>query len=230
MNLEHNKLLYLPIMEVIRRKTARILWEGDHSIVLQDMLSGVYMGASDDLSEADQVLAAIPVDAKEVQLFHKTMFEAKFKHHILSDLTSYNSVYLKDEDCVVKLPKGYSIQPLHDCHIPFVMKHYSVDELCYEEHMKERIDAGMLGVFYQSEVVGFIGTHSEGAIGMLEILPEHRHRGLGMALQKAMTNELRQKGCYVYGQVMQNNTASFALQKKSGFIVCDEPTYWYFHD
>ena len=65
---------------------------------------------------------------------------------------------------------------------------------------------------------------------MLEVLPQYQRKGLALALQNAMSNELKKQGAYVYGQIIQNNVASFALQKKSGFTVCDEPTYWYFKD
>lgn len=230
MRLDTNILLYTPIMEIMRHNNYQILWESESSLVLHDRYSGIYIGACERDEEADQVVQLIPEAAEEVFLFQKRLFETKLKAHILPDMLSYNSVNLNTEPLPVHLPKNFTLEWLEEEHIPFVIDHYSVKELCTIEHMQDRIQAGILGVFHHNQPVGFIGTHREGSIGMLEVLPEYRRHGLALALQNAMSNELKKQGAYVYGQIIQNNTASFALQKKSGFTVCDEPTYWYFKD
>lgn len=230
MQINTNILLYTPILEIMRHKDYQILWESDSSLVLHDHYSGIYIGACECDEEAKHVVACIPESAEEVFLFQKRLFVEKLKAHILPDMLSYNSVNLKEEPLPVKLPKDFKLKWMQEEHIPFVIKHYSVKELCTFEHMQDRMKAGILGVFHYEQPVGFIGTHREGSIGMLEVLPQYQRKGLALALQNAMSNELKKQGAYVYGQIIQNNVASFALQKKSGFTVCDEPTYWYFND
>ena len=228
MQINKNILLYTPILEIMRHNDYQVLWESEASLVLYDRCSGIYIGACEKDEEADHVVQVIPNTAEEVFLFQKRLFEVKLKSHILPDMLSYNSVNLKAEPLPVKLPKDFKLKWMKEEHIPFVVEHYSVKELCTFEHMQDRMNAGILGVFYCDEPVGFIGTHREGAMGMLEVLPQYQRKGLALALQNAMSNELKKQGAYVYGQIIQNNTASFALQKKSGFTICNEPTYWYF--
>ena len=39
----------------------------------------------------------------------------------------------------------------------------------------------MHGAFQKGELLGFIGMHSEGSVGMLEVLPQHRRKGAATA-------------------------------------------------
>ena len=38
------------------------------------------------------------------------------------------------------------------------------------------------GAFVDGQLAGFVGEHSEGSMGMLEIFPAYRRRGLGYSL------------------------------------------------
>lgn len=223
-----NLLLYTPLLELLRHQNYEIIFETKDSLLIHDSFSNIYAGTCENDQEAHMLIQSIPKAAEEILLFQTCLFEEKLKQGILYDMISFNSVYLSKELRPVKLPISFTIAPLKADHVSFVMKHYSVKELCTEGHICERVAAGMLGIFHKDNLVGFIGTHLEGAMGMLEILPNYRHMGLGMALQNAMANTLLRQGAYVYGQVMQNNHASFALQKKCNFTVGNNPTYWYF--
>lgn len=46
------------------------------------------------------------------------------------------------------------------------------------------MEAGQLwGLFEDGQLAAFIGVHHEGSMGILEVLPEYRRRGLAMALE-----------------------------------------------
>ena len=50
------------------------------------------------------------------------------------------------------------------------------------EYVRRRIDAGVMhGAFREGELLGFIGMHDEGSVGMLEVLPPHRRQGAAAA-------------------------------------------------
>ena len=72
-------------------------------------------------------------------------------------------------------------------------------------YMEDAIDRGMLGAFVDGQPAGFIATHIEGSMGMLEVLPEYRRRGIGEALLLAMTAFCLERGIYPYGQVWADN-------------------------
>lgn len=48
---------------------------------------------------------------------------------------------------------------------------------------------------------------------MLEVFPEYMGKGIGSTLQIAATNDALVKKRYPYGQVIETNLASIALQK-----------------
>ena len=85
----------------------------------------------------------------------------------------------------------------------------------------------MFGAFINNDdLCGFIGTHTEGSMGMLEVLPKYRGKGIGAALQIAATNNALANKRYPYGQVVEDNIASAALQKRLGFELSKNKVYW----
>lgn len=96
------------------------------------------------------------------------------------------------------------------------------------EYVRGRIAAGaVIGAFFLNGVLaGFIGTHHEGSMGMLEIFPEYRRLGLGYALESALIRRLMEQGAVPYCQVYEGNEASLRLQRKLGLTFSDEFIYW----
>lgn len=82
------------------------------------------------------------------------------------------------------------------------------------KYIENRLKANvMLGAFLNNNLCGFIGNHEEGSIWMLEVFPEYMGKGIGSTLQIAATNDALVKKRYPYGQVIETNLASIALQK-----------------
>ena len=90
------------------------------------------------------------------------------------------------------------------------------------------MDRGMLGAFVDGKPAGFAGFHIEGAIGMLEVLPPYRRRGIGEALLRGVVSLALSRGQYAYGQVFTDNAPSLALQRKAGMAVSQEILFWLF--
>ena len=86
----------------------------------------------------------------------------------------------------------------------------------------------MTGAFLDGVLAGFIGIHEEGSIGMLEVLPAYRRRGLGYALEAGAIRRALKEGTIPYCQVIEGNTASMELQKKLGLEFSDGFVYWLF--
>jgi tRNA (guanine37-N1)-methyltransferase len=85
----------------------------------------------------------------------------------------------------------------------------------------------MIGIEAEGQLAGYIGTHDEGAMGLLQILPPYRRRHYAEALETAMIRFLMADGRAVWGQVEESNTASRRLQEKLGFAWGDL-YYWLF--
>jgi tRNA (guanine37-N1)-methyltransferase len=78
----------------------------------------------------------------------------------------------------------------------------------------------MWGAFDERcDLVGFIGLHADGAMGMLEILPKYRRRGYASELLATLADTLLARGWLPWGQIFCDNEASFALNEKLGMTV-----------
>lgn len=75
-------------------------------------------------------------------------------------------------------------------------------------------------------IAGLAGFHEEGSIGMLEVLPAYRRRGVGEALLRGAVRLALERGQYAFGQVFTDNQASLALQRKVGMSVSQERLFW----
>ena len=84
----------------------------------------------------------------------------------------------------------------------------------------------MRGAFAQGQLLGFIGMHSEGSVGMLEVLPPYRRRGVALALMSAMANHCLERGWVPFSQIFDGNTASLELHRRLGWTLCPEKLYW----
>jgi len=105
-----------------------------------------------------------------------------------------------------------------------ISEHYWLDDLAY---VCERIDAGvMLGAFRGDTLLGFVGRHQEGAMGMLEVLPEHRRQGVAEYLMTHLIAQIIHEGRTPYDHIIVGNQASVALQLKLGFTISQRVLRW----
>lgn len=94
-------------------------------------------------------------------------------------------------------------------------------------YMLDRIRAGRLwGLFRQGELAGFIGTHHEGSMGILNVLPAYRRQGLAAALESWLIGWQLARGWTPYCHVYADNAASHALQAHLGLTPAPEPVLW----
>lgn len=95
------------------------------------------------------------------------------------------------------------------------------------EYLRARIEDGvMLGAYVDGTLAGFIGEHSEGAMGILHILPEHRREHLGLRLERAAIRRTMLLGQTPFCQVFEGNDASHALQTRLGLTRAKGHATW----
>lgn len=96
-----------------------------------------------------------------------------------------------------------------------------------DDYIKARIREGMFGAFYKEKPVGFIGTHEEGSMGLLFVLPEFRERGIGTLLERTLIYYLRKIGHRTFGQIETRNELSLNLHSNSGYTIGEETAAWF---
>lgn len=117
------------------------------------------------------------------------------------------------------------IWPLDLGDLPVVEEHYHLVENPVE--LAERITAGsMFGACVEDQLAGFIGVHTEGAMGMLTVLEAYRGRGIGSALLTYLIRQELRRGHIPYSQMFQENQTAMALQKKVGMELQPETVWW----
>lgn len=225
--LSENYLLHVDMLECIRRGNAEILYASEEGVLLIDAPSQIYMISASNYEIAKTLINKIPVNAEIIAAHDAFSYEfLSQRGEYFNEMICYNTVYTKSNPILIQNSE-IKIKYLNADYKDIIMKNYTKAEVVSSDYIEERLKAKvMLGAFINDELCGFIGNHSEGSIGMLEVFPEYRGRGIGMALQIAATNDALANNRYAYGQVVEGNLASTNLQKKLGFELSKDKVYW----
>lgn len=117
------------------------------------------------------------------------------------------------------------IWPLDLGDLPIVLKHY--DLIQDEEELAYLIRTGQLyGACVNDQLAGFAGTHVEGTLGLLTVLPEYRRQGLGLALERYVIRQEVRRGHIPFCQMFDDNLTSLRLQQKAGIELHPQPIWW----
>ena len=226
--LNQNRLLYLNMLEVLRRGSGSLLWAGEDGVLLYDGPSGAHMLSARSRSALDGMLRLLPADCA-LLVGHEMWYrdELAERYGLWKEEPCLQAAWLAPEP--PRIPDfGGELRLLDETWTPAVCAHYSKAELAGEEDVAAAIRTGMLGAFVDGALAGFAGFHSEGTIGFLEVLPAYRRRGLGEILLLGAVRMALERGQYAFGQVLVGNAPSLALQKKAGMTLSEQPLYWLF--
>ncbi len=232
--LKKDKLRHIAMSELIHREQAILLYHGEEGILLKDRKSELYMLTAGDKESAGKILRSVFGNGGGEDRENGIAPEAMFVTHkpFLNDLLKENYGFKEAHACIPysytrkeSLPvKNADIRQLDTSYLEEVCLYY---RLTGKEYMKERLRSGnIFGIFIEDKLAGFMGEHTEGSLGMLEIFPAYRRKGLAVALESYMINRSLQKGYIPYGQVFPDNEASLKLQEKLGLYPAKEPIWW----
>jgi len=226
--LNRDRLHHIDMLQTLDRGIADVLYAEDDGVLLYNRSGWVYMlsAATDAAFDAMCALIKDPFLVETHQI--KYMPAIRERYGLEGDMVCWQVAWLGGTPPDIPAPAGFEIRLLTPEYAPFVREHYEQEH--EESYLRERIEAGMFGVFKNGEPVGFIGTHAEGSMGILQILPAYQHRGLGIALEAAMIGLELQKGHIPYGQLFTDNARSRSLQEKLGMSFADGQIAWLYKD
>lgn len=209
----------------IRRKTVEILYAEDDGVLLRELVSGAYMCSARDAEKDKDLLR--PLGKRGLFCLHRkdTADRLAETYAFASRLECFQAVYTSGrrfaENSVL------DIRQLDVGHLDTIYAYYH-DYVEYE-YLRRRLASGAIyGGFLGETLCGFIGTHEEGSIGILEVLDEYRGRGFGSALEKFMVDLILDRDEIPFAQLSVDNQISLALHRKLGFEISTDRLYWLF--
>lgn len=225
--LSGNTLLHMNMLEILRRGSADVLHAGDDGVLLHDRISGACMMASAGAEADGALLDLLPADT-DLFVGHDLRYKeaAARRFGLTQEQICFQAAWMEPEPPEAPDP-GCGLRLLERRHAPYVYHHYS-HPFGGVAYIEAAIERGMLGVFADGTLAGFAGFHDEGSIGMLEVLPAYRRRGLGEILLRAAVRLALERGQYAFGQVFTDNAPSLALQRRAGMTVSEDILYWLF--
>ena len=230
--LNRDPVLYLDLTETVRRGEGRLLaatprgaLAAFHSYEKDGQDLGFTMFA-DDLPTAKRLLAMLPSQPGFLTVHEDFYLDELEKRFGFSGLRPcWQMGYLRTmtpfaPDC------GARVRQLELSHLPTVVEHYAENGVD-DGYLSGLIEQGELyGAFDGGTLMAFIGRHAEGSMGLLEVLPQYRRRGLGRLLQSHMIGLELSRGRVPYGQVFDGNEPSLALQRSLGMTSSMGRLYW----
>lgn len=212
------------MQELLSRGLGEVIYEGEEGTVVRQKGCGTVIT---DIAEGEKLLAVLEnIDflMDQIMVKDEECFRiVREKYGFQEECPCSQWVYTKKEPPFVP---DCDIRPLSAEYAQEAASHYHLvkDSLSY---IRRRIAAGQVwGLFEDGKLAGFIGTHAEGAMGMLEIFPEYRRKGYGYALEAHLVAWHLKQGWTAYCHVVEGNDSSVHLQEKLGLERCRLPALW----
>ena len=213
------------INELIAREGGRVLYSSPNGVIVRQADDDATVMSN--IEQPEELCAAICAtglsDARIFSLKNVVAANAVCKAFGLNHKTCCSQWVYEKREC---LEGDFSnIKQLGTEYIDTVNSIYGIVD--NREYITQRIEERkMWGLFENGNLAGFIGIHSEGSIGMLEIMPDYRRKGYGYLLEAYVLIIHINNGWTPYCHVIDGNTASISLQQKLGYTKAELPAVW----
>lgn len=201
------------MLHLLQKDGVRVLFAGENGALVYDPESRMHMLSAVFCEETASWLKGL----ENVEMFSVT--DRRHLEVLASELGLTHTMEFRQFVYEKSAPPPYSgtldICAPTDAEMDVIKANYgalSSDELDYVRS-RGRVFAAHDG---SGAMVGFIGIHLEGCMGMLEILPEYRRLGYATYLESALIARRLESGAVPFCQVACDNVNSLGLQKKLG--------------
>jgi len=221
--------------EPLRHFTMRSLLNGTRSVEIY--ASGACLLAKDsDSVDGFSFLAVdaeqrcellLPLITGEEELIHVQGDKAaEFIRRTFRTGHDANCIQLYLPDSIPVMDDTDGIVDLKPEDAEYILSHYDHKDVTTVEYLRSRIrSAPAVGVKVDGILAGFVMTHEELTMGVMQVLPEYRRLGLATRLNAALVLRMRALGHPCLVEIVQGNTASLALAKAVGYVPLQK-THW----
>ena len=219
-----NPLLHMGMIEPIRRGTVDILYAEIDGVLIKEQKSNAYMISVDNFEKGRKLINSI-LKCDLIVAHQKYMVDYILNWFGLTKkLECVQAVYMNKIKLDIK--KELEIRQLEQSQIEVILQHY--DKLSNNEIQILLKNGNLFGGYKNETLIGFIGNHLEGSIGILEVFPQYRRLGYGEILEIYMVNQMLEKDLIPFAQIEISNKKSLALQDKLGFSISKDRLFWIF--
>ena len=215
--------------------------------VLQNPAFRVYAAGLNDLLEHEGgELVACTDRVAEVRL------KSGLRKCLFADIKAFEQYAPRGELCLMNLPQdapqrlGFKSQPCLKfaylkeqappvsgslCICPLTPSYAEAVAEAYGGYTAEELrgmmaEKGVFGALEGETLLGFIGRHSDGTMGMLKVFEAYRRRGIGAELEKYLIGSVMSQGRVPVCDVYADNAASISLEGKLGMTAGAGYTFW----
>ncbi len=206
-----------------------IIYAEEDGLLLKNSYIYTIYGANAD--SAERILRLIPPETDLITASNEDEVRAAKK--VFPRLKCARPCYQVRYDDLppAAVPEGFEIRVLAPTkeNIDFV---YSTYTLAYSREGVERVmkEYDFLAAYHGEEIAGYIGRHEEGSLGLLEIMPKYRKRGLGTLLVTEMAERVKKSGQTAYAHIICDNQKSLNMHLKMGVTPAKGLIYWIYEE
>ncbi len=222
--LQKNRLQNTPALEALKRGASVVTCQSG-GVILYDSSRNIYFVSVDD----NALIGSGWWDKSkysEVLALREQNIDAIVQKTDATHVMSCRQMVFLGKSPACPPIEGLIIDPLCEKHTDFVMAHYTM--ALERDYIVSRLNSGdVFGAHYHGTLVGFVGRHYDGSIGMLEVLPAFRRLHIGTSLACFMINRVMSLGETPYAHILLDNLPSLALTGSvDGAEISDELIAW----
>lgn len=213
----------LDLDRVLKRGSGEIVADTDQALLVRDSVSGAYLLAcTDNVTGLALLDRHVGSDCGLLMVSDHALGITAFERYGFSDkIECYQVAYYGEKPSV---DGRLTVREADEHDLPMLTGNYG---MVSPEELEKLVGRKSVLLGYDGEsLIGFIGEHLEGSMGLLHVFPEYRRRGFGAALQKHLMARTMEKGYVPFGQVEKGNLGSLELQKKLGMTQSDNLIVW----
>ena len=224
--IEKDLALHVDFLESLRMGDARILHDSEGALLVQLISWPLYLIAAVDPDEGKQLIdGLVPEEDGETMIVARGEQVVDYANHCGFQTVSPCVQVLYEQKEPIPVETELVIRHPDRTDYDKIIESYTLP-ISEEEVLASIEEPEFSSGYLDGKMVGYIGLHPEGSIGMLHIFDEYRGKGYGETLVKYMINRQLAAGAYPYGQVFIDNEASLAMQRKLGMTFSKDYIYW----
>jgi len=189
---------YLGLDRVLKRGSGEIIAEQEDALLIRDRVSGGWLLACENTAAGRRLLdRQIGPECRLLMVSDYALGQEAFrKYGFAEKLECYQVAYYGEKPAA---DTGISVRTAGKEDLPVLIENYRL--ISPEELEQVVARKSMLLGYSRDQLIGFIGEHLEGSMGILYVLPEFRHKGFGTALQLHCMAKTMDEGLIPFGQV-----------------------------